>query len=286
MKDISPKRKNRIPPIILFLIITFLLIAGFSMLAGVIFPIDMGRTNLLQRLKPLSFMAGGSPEFFLGTDFLGRDFGVRLVYATRNSLIIAFLSMLMSLGIGLILGILSGFYRGWVDNVISFIVEVRMSLPFTIIAIICASIFGSGRTTLILIMGLTGWSGFARLVRGQIIQLRDAAFIECSRSLGASDIRILSEHVIKNIASPLIVLATMSLNGFIFTESSLSFLGLGIQPPDISLGRMVSDGRDYLLGFWWLTILPSFIIVILILQISLAGDWLRDKLDPKLQNNN
>ena len=278
-------KKNKIPPLILFLMIGFCIITVYSMLANFIFPVDMGKTNLIDRLKPPSFLQGGSKQFFLGTDSLGRDFAIRLVYGTKNSLIIAFLSLLLSTAIGLIIGVLSGFYRGWVDNVVSFITEVRMSLPFTIITIICAAIFGSNRTTLILIMGLTHWTGEARLVRGQIIQLREAAFIECSRSLGASDFRILVEHVIKNIASPLIVMASMNLNGFILTESSLSFLGLGIQPPDISLGRMVSEGRDYLLGNWWLTIIPSIVIVIIILQVSLIGDWLRDKLDPKLQNN-
>ena len=254
------------------------------MLASVIFPVDLGRTHLTERLKPPSFVAGGSPEFFLGTDSLGRDFAVRLVYATKTSLQIAFIAMIMSVSIGLVLGVLSGFYRGWVEYALSFIIEVRQSLPFNIIVIVCASIFRPSRTVLIIIMGLTGWTSFARLTRGQIIQLREAAFIECSRSLGASDFRILAEHVIKNIASPLIVMATMRLNVFIMTESSLSFLGLGIQPPDISLGRLVSEGRDYLISHWWLTIVPSLVIMVIVLQVSLVGDWLRDKLDPKLQD--
>jgi peptide/nickel transport system permease protein len=285
LKDKPVKKKNKIPGFILFLMAGFCLIAGFSMLAKVLFPVDMGKTYLMDRLKPPAFLPGGSPQFLLGTDSVGRNFAIRLVYATQNSLLIAFLSMLISVSIGLIIGVLSGFYQGWVNHVVSFITEVRMSLPFTIIAIICAAIFGSSKVTLILIMGLTGWTGFARLVRGQIIQLREAPFIECSRSLGASDIRILAEHVIINISSPLIVMATMSLNSFIMTESGLSFLGLGIQPPDISLGKMVSEGRDYLLSNWWLTIIPSIVIVVIVLQVALVGDWLRDRLDPKLQNN-
>ena len=283
--NIVMKKRHRIPPLILFLIIGFFLITGFSMMASVFFPVDMGKTYLLERLKPPSFLPGGSPQSLLGTDSLGRDSAICLIYGTKNSLHIAFSSLLLSTIIGLVIGVLSGFYRGWVDNVVSFVTEVRMSLPFTIIAIICVVIFGSSKTSLILIMGLTHWTGEARIVRGQIIQLRESAFIECSRSLGASDFRILAEHVIKNIASPLIVIASMNLNYFILTESSLSFLGLGIQPPDVSLGKMVSEGRDYLLGNWWLTIIPSLVIVVIVIQVSLIGDWLRDKLDPKLQTN-
>ncbi len=255
------------------------------MLAPVLYPIDLGTTDPSNRLIPPSFMEGGSPEYFLGTDHLGRDFAIRLIYATRNSLIISFSSMIIASLIGTAIGVLSGLYRGWVDNVLMFIVEARLSIPFIIIAIVCAAIFGSDKVTMVLIMGFTGWASFARLIRGQIIQLKQVSFIECSRALGGSNMRILFEHILVNIASPLIVHATMRLSSFILLESSMSFLGLGIQPPDVSLGVMVSAGRDHMINSWWLTIIPSLIIVIIVLQVSLVGDWLRDKLDPKLQNN-
>ena len=280
-------KKNRlgIPPSILFLMLTFVLLFVFSMLAPVIYPIDLGATSLLTRLLPPSFMEGGRPEFILGTDSLGRDFFIRLVYGTRNTLMISLTAMLMSVVIGVLLGVLSGLYGGWVDLLISFVVDARLSIPFTIIAIVCASIFGADKMTMLLIMGLTGWANFARLIRGQIMQLKEQNFIESSRSLGASNTRILFEHILVNISSPLIVEASMRLSTFILVESSLSFLGLGIQPPDVSLGVLVSSGRDYLISNWWLAIAPSIIIVIIVLQVSLTGDWLRDRLDPKLQNN-
>lgn len=278
-------RKAAIPPFILFLMLSFCLIFVYSMLAEWLYPIDLGKTSLLKRLIPPSFMEGGKPEYFLGTDSLGRDFYIRLVYATRNSLLISLSAMVMACTIGVILGVLSGLYGGWVDTMISFIVDARLSIPFIIIAIVCASIFGSDKVTMTLIMGLSGWGSFARLIRGQIMQLKEQNFIECSRALGASHTRILFEHVLKNIASPLIVEVTMRLGAFILLESSMSFLGLGIQPPDVSLGVMVSNGRDYLMNFPWLTLLPSAMIVIIVLQFSLIGDWLRDRLDPKLQNN-
>ncbi len=278
------KKRRGISPLILFLMITFLAIFVFSMLAHVLFPIDLGETHLLARLKAPQFIDGSS-GYLLGTDSLGRDFAVRLVYATQNSLLISTAGMIIAMAIGLALGVLSGLYGGWLDHAIMFLVDARMSIPFIIIAIVCASVFGSDKITMALIMGLTGWSTFTRLIRGQILQLKKADFIECSRSIGASRLRILFEHILINISSPLIVDATMRLSSFILLESSLSFLGLGIQPPDVSLGVLVSSGRDYLINNWWLAIAPSTVIVGIVLQVSLIGDWLRDRLDPKLQNN-
>lgn len=279
------KNKDNINRFILFLAISLFVIVLASLTVPLFFPVDLGKTDLKNRLIPPSFLEGGKPGYFLGTDNLGRDFAIRLAFATRNSVFIAFSGMLISALIGTTLGILGGLYRGWADSVIMFLIDARLSIPFIIIAIVCASIFGTEKTTMILIIGLTGWASFARLVRGQIIQLRESAFIEASRAMGSSSMRILFEHIPRNIASPLIVHSTMRISSFILVESSLSFLGMGILPPDVSLGVMVSNGRDYMINFWWLSIIPSLIIVIITLDISLIGDWLRDRLDPKLQNN-
>lgn len=220
-----------IPPAILFLAASLLFIVLFSMLAPVLFPIDLGQTNLLNRLLPPSFMPGGQPQFLLGTDHLGRDFAIRLVYATRNTLLISFSGMLIASLIGTTLGVIGGLYRGWADTMVMFLIDARLSVPFIVIAIVCSSIFGSDKVMMVLIIGFAGWASFARLIRGQIIQLREANFIECSRAIGASRLRILFEHILRNISSPLIVHATMRLSSFILLESTLSFLGLGILPP-------------------------------------------------------
>lgn len=273
------------PRAILFLIVAFVLLFGYTMLTPVLYPVDLGATNIMQRLIPPSFMEGGRPEYLLGTDGLGRDFFIRLVYGTRNSLLISLTAMLIAVVIGTLLGVLSGLYGGWIDMLISFIVDARLSIPFLIIAIVFSAIFGADKVTMTLIMGCTGWATFTRLIRGQILQLKRQNFIECSRSLGASHVRILFEHVLSNISSTLIVEATLRLSSFILLESSLSFLGLGIQPPDASLGVLVSYGRDYLVSNWWLSIIPSIVIVFIVLDVSLVGDWLRDCLDPKLQVN-
>lgn len=279
------KKQHAVPPMIVFLMVTFMAIFIYSLLAPLLFPIDLGATDIINRLKPPAFAENGDPEYLLGTDSLGRDFFIRLVYGTRNSLVISLSAMAIAVVIGTLLGVISGLYEGWVDYLISFLVDARLSIPFLILAIVLASVFGSDKVTMILIMGFTGWATFARLIRGQILQLKKQNFIEASRSLGASSMRILFEHILVNISSILIVEATLRLSSFIILESSLSFLGLGIQPPDTSLGVLVSAGRDYMLTNWWLAIIPSIVIVIIVLDVSLIGDWLRDKLDPKLQAN-
>lgn len=278
------RRRMGVPPMILFLMVTFVIIFVYAMLAPVLYPIDLAKTSLINRLKPPKFIKPES-KYLFGTDNLGRDVYIRLVYATRETILISFTGMIIATLLGTLLGVLGGLYGGAVDYITSFITDVRLSIPSTFIGIICACIFGASPGTLILVIGLTGWSSFCRIVRSQIIQLKESKFIECSKALGAGRIRILFEHILVNIASPLIVQATMSLSAFILLESSLSYLGLGIQPPQTSLGVMVSNGRDYMLNNWWLAILPSIVIVVIIMQVSLIGDWLRDKLDPKMQNN-
>lgn len=230
-----------IPPMIIFLMVTLAVIVITALLAPVIAPIDLGASDLTQRLKMPKFKDPTSPYLF-GTDNLGRDVAIRLLYATRSTIMISFTGMIIATVTGTALGILSGLGGKWIDAVLSFFTDVRLSIPTTFIGIIFACI------------------------------------------LGASGVRIVFEHILVNIASPLIVQTTMELGGFILLESTLSFLGLGIEPPGTSLGVMVSLGRDYMLTHWWLAVLPSIIIVVLILDISLIGDWLRDRLDPKLKN--
>ena len=274
-------RKHTVPISVIILLVVFIAILVLSLLAPILFPVNLGETDITNRLKAPAFRSG----HILGTDSLGRDFLIRLVYGTRNSLLIGLSSMLIATAIGTVLGSLSGIYGGWIDLIISFIVDARLSIPFLILAIVLSSVFGSDKITMTLIIGFTGWATFTRLIRGQILQLKNQNFIKCSRAMGASNIRILFEHILPNIGSILIVEATLKLSSFILLESSLSFLGLGIQPPDTSLGVLVSNGRDYLITNWWLAIIPSAIIVMIVLDIALLGDWLRDKLDPKLKAN-
>ena len=278
------RKRWPIPPLILFLMMTFLAIVIAALLAPVLVPVDLAENDLTTRLLLPTFKDPSS-KHLLGTDNLGRDVAVRLLYATRTTIQISFTGMLFATAVvDPPPNHLLNYLREKVDQIISFLTDVRLSVPTTFIGIIFACILGATPLTTIIVMAITGWSSFCRLVRSQIIQLRSAKFIEASRSMGAGGVRIVFEHILINIASPLIVQITMELSGFILLESTLSFLGLGIQPPGTSLGVMVSIGRDYMLTHWWLAIAPSTVIIVLILQISLIGDWLRDKLDPKLKN--
>jgi peptide/nickel transport system permease protein len=192
--------------------------------------------------------------------------------------------MVIAIVIGTVLGVLAGMKGGVVDLVITFVTDARFSIPTTIIGIICACFFSTGVKTMILLIGFTGWAEYTRLIRGQVLQVKESQFVECSRAMGASTFRIVWEHILPNVTSLLIVRATMSLSSYILLESSLSYLGLGIQPPQTSLGIMLSEGRDYLTNQWWMAACPCVVIVLIILQIALIGDWLRDYLDPKLKN--
>ena len=273
-----------VPPFILLLMIVLLVITAYAMLAPVIHPINLGATNIMERIQPPSIFGISDSGYLLGSDYLGRDVSIRLVYGTRVSIIVAFLGTALALVIGVALGLVSGYLGGWVDDLVIFLINVRQSIPALIIGIVVATIFGAGTQTMIGIIVFIGWSRFARYTRAQVLQIKEEQFIECSRAIGASTTRIILEHVLVNIASPLIVISTLNLSSVVLLESTLSFLGLGIQPPQTTLGVMVSTGRDHMLSNPLLALAPSAIIVVIVLSVSFIGDWLRDRLDPKLAN--
>jgi peptide/nickel transport system permease protein len=282
-KDTRLFKQRSIPPSILIMMLFLGALVFLAILTPLLFPVDLGATDLRHRLAVPAFIDHASP-YLIGTDELGRDLFIRLLYGMRTSLIVAFTGMLIALALGLAMGVAGGILGGKTDAFLMMLVDARLSVPTTIIGIICVCVLGPSQEALIFVIGMTGWSGFARLIRGQILQLKNTSFIACSRSIGASPMRIIIEHVLPNIASPIIVEATLSMSGFILLESSLSFMGLGIQPPNTSLGVLVSIGRDFMINQWWLAIAPGALITVIILQVSLIGDWLRDKLDPKLKN--
>lgn len=269
------------PPIILacFGVGTLLLVAALA--APLLAPFDIREQSLLARLEPPIFL-GGTLEHVLGTDQLGRDVLSRLLYALRTSLGVASLGMVIGLTLGTGLGLVSGLVGKWLDTVIMFLVDTQSALPFTLLALTAVALFGTAPTVLVAIIGLAGWDKYARVVRGQVLATRELPYIEASRALGASNWRLAARHVLLNIASPLIVLATMNFSGIILLESALSFLGLGIQPPHTSLGLLLGEGRDYMISAWWVAAVPGALIVTLTMIISLVGDWLRDVLDPNL----
>ena len=276
--------KLPVPPYIIVFMIIFLVIVIYTFTVEIHHPINLFEINLRERLQKPSIFGFSDSGYLLGTDYLGRDIYTRLLYATKTSLTVAFTGLVCTAVIGITLGILAAMIGGIVDDIVIFLVNIRASLPALLIGIVVATIFGSGQKVMIFLIAVIHWTGFTRQIRGQIIRIKQENFIECSLAMGASKIRILFEHIFVNISSQLIITSTLNLSGIILLESTLSYLGLGIQPPNTSLGVMVSTGRSQLTNSWWLAVIPIIVIVIIIMCVSMIGDWLRDKLDPKLQN--
>lgn len=239
-------------------------------------------TSLLKRLKPPLFL-GGEEGFWLGTDEKGRDLLARMVVGSRITLVIAIVGTFIGAIIGSLLGLLAAARRGTTETVIMAAVDVQASLPIIIVALFVLAVFDNSFTLFLLLIGLTGWEVYARLIRGAALSAREHGYVLAVRALGASPMRIYMRHILPNIINIALVQLTINLPLTVLLETALSFLGLGVQPPLTSLGQIMSEGRDRLLTAWWLTMLPGAIIFLLALSISMIGDWLRDQLDPTLR---
>lgn len=271
------------PLIVIIALVMLVLIPAVGVFAPKLAPYPPTKQSLVNRLAPpdYSFAEG---KHFLGTDHLGRDLLSRTLYAIRTSLGLAALGMGLSLILGMTLGLLSGMVGGVIDDVVMFLVDLQLAVPMILIALIFVAVFGTSLKVLIFVLGIARWESYARMARGQILLVKEQPFAEAASSLGASSLRIATKHILPNIASPIIVLASANLASVILLESSLSFLGVGVQPPDVSLGLLISGGRDYLFSAWWMSVFPSIVLVLLTVCISLGGDWLRDVLDPRLND--
>lgn len=225
---------------------------------------------------------GAQATHILGTDQLGRDILTRLLYGSRITLVISFGGTFFGVALGVTLGAISGYYGKWVDALIMRLVDIQLSFPFTLLAIFIAAVMGPGIRNIILIAGISSWVRYARLVRGEILSIKEMEYVESIRALGGSDFRIIFKHILPNVVSPVIVLATLELAKIVLMEASLSYLGMGV-PIDVpTWGRMLSDGRTYMVSAPWMAILPGVCIATTVLGVNLLGDWLRDYLDPKL----
>ena len=278
------QRKLPIPLYIMVLMGILLFIVVFSFTVDLHHPTDLTAINLAERLKKPCIFGISDSGYLFGTDYLGRDIFSRLMYATRTSLSFSVTGLIAAGALGTMLGVFAALFGGVFDNIVIFLINIIYSIPGVLIGIVVATVFGSGAQMMFILIVCTRWCGFARQIRGQVLQVKQEDFIEASRAQGASVSRILWEHILPNVASQLIVTATLNLSGIILLESTLSFLGLGIQPPQTSLGVMVSTGRAQLTTSWWLAVIPIVVIVVIVLCVSLIGDWLRDRLDPKLKN--
>jgi peptide/nickel transport system permease protein len=257
------------------------------MLFGAIFapqisPYDPLQTSLTARLQPPAF-AGGTDAHLLGTDKLGRDVLSRIIWGARVSLSASLLVILITATIGTTLGILSGYFGGWSDGMIMRVTDVSLAFPGILIALLLAVTLGPSFSTVVLAISLLGWAAYARLIRGEVLKLRNADFVLQARIIGCSPWRIMLTHIFPNVVNPLLILATLSIGLVILIESALSYLGAGIPPPTPTWGSMVSDGRGLIDTAWWISFFPGLAIGMVVLSGNFLGDWLRDRLDPRLR---
>jgi len=245
-------------------------------LCAPLLPGDPGAVDISRQLQP------PGPDAWLGTDDLGRDVLLRIAYGARISLLVGFVAVGIATLIGIILGAVAGYYSGWVDSVVMRFVDVMLCFPsfFLILAVI--AFLEPSIWNIMIIIGLTGWMGVARLVRAEFLSLRERDFVMAARGLGASDVRIILRHILPNAISPVLVSATLGVAGAILTESALSFLGIGVQPPTPSWGNMLIAGKQTLGTAWWLSVFPGLAILVTVLGYNLLGEGLRDLLDPRL----
>ena len=253
-----------------------------AIFAPQIAPYDPLQTSLTARLQPPAF-AGGTQAHLLGTDKLGRDVLSRIVYGARVSLSISLIVILITGIIGTTLGILGGFMGGWLDSLLMRITDISLAFPGILIALLLAVILGPSFTTVVLAISLLGWAPYARLIRGDVLRLRNADFVLQARIIGCSNKRIMLTHIFPNIVNPLLILATLSVGLIILVESALSYLGAGIPPPTATWGSMVSDGRGLIDTAWWISFFPGLAIGLVVLSGNFLGDWVRDRLDPRLR---
>jgi len=260
-----------------------LLLVVVALAAPVIAPADPIRQSLRGRLAAPTLAGADGNAHLLGTDHLGRDVFSRVIYGARVSLLVGFAAVIVGGVVGASLGLLAGFRGGWTDSVIMTLADAQLAFPFILLAIGIIAVLGPSFTTLIVVIGLSGWVTYARVLRSQVLVLRSREFVDAIHALGGSVARVIARHVLPNVLSSLVVIATLELARAIVLEATLSFLGLGVQPPTPSWGGMVHEGREYLDTAWWISTAPGIVLMLTSIVVSRTGDWLRDLLDPTLR---
>lgn len=277
----SSTRFGDLPVIPLAILAVITLTAIF---ANVLAPHNPEVGSLTARFRPPVWQTGGSMDHILGTDQLGRDVLSRLIFGARVSMVVGFTAVIVAGVIGTALGILAGYIGGWVDQVIMRLTDAWLALPALTFAIFLAAIVGPSMWNIVIILGAVYWTRYARVVRGEVLSLKEREFVRLAVVAGCSKLTIMRRHILPNVVNSAIVLATLMLGVVIVTEASLSFLGIGVPPPQPAWGLMLSDGKQGLMvGYWWLTVMPGCCIMLMVLSANLLGDWLRVKLDPQLR---
>jgi len=288
IEKVSPLRRNlkifmtsKLSTVAASFVIVFV---GMALFAPWIAPHDPNETDLFLRLQPPAWIEGGDISYLLGCDGLGRDILSRIIYGARISIFIGVAVIVVATSIGIIAGLAAGYLRGWVDITISRLVDILVSFPYLIFAIALIGMIGAGLQNIILVLVYKEWVVPCRVVRGETLAAREIEYVEAARALGGSSRHIMLREILPNILSPVIVVSTIRMAHVIILEASLSFLGLGVQPPTASWGSMVADGRAFMLGAWWVSTFPGLAILFLVLAINVTSQGLRDAFDPKLHD--
>lgn len=261
--------------------IVFATLVAVAFIAPLILPHDPYTGDLANRLQPPAWVRGGDLSNLLGTDVLGRDLLSRLIVGARVSLLVALLSVTGATLLGSTVGIAAGYAGGWIDSLLMRIVDLAISLPMILLALLVGVLVGPSLTNIVVIIGLVLWAQFARMARNETIRVNSLAFVDLARSAGSSPLRIVREHIVPNIAGPLIVLATLQVGTVIVMEASLSFLGVGVPPPAPAWGSMIAEGRSYVFSAWWICIFPGLAILFTVLVSNFLGDRLAETLLPE-----
>lgn len=264
-------------PAIVLLVLVFAAIA-----APIVSPYDPVKGDLRARTKPpVGF--GGTTEHLFGTDNQGRDIFSRIIHGARVSISFAAITMLLSVALGAVIGAVSGYFGGHVDETLMRLVDLQNALPFILAALVMVGVFGASFTTLLIIIAIFSWGTTARQIRGEILQLKQMDYVNLARIAGASSPRIIFKHLLPGVTNTLIVVATLGTGQIILTEATLSFLGVGIPPPKPAWGSMVAFGRNYIDSAWWIAVIPGVAIALVVVSLNFLGDWLRDYFDPRLR---
>lgn len=270
------RRWPYIPALILFALVFA------AITAPIISPYDPVKGDLRARSKPpLGF--GGTTEHIFGTDNQGRDIFSRIIHGARVSISFAAITMLLSVALGALIGAISGYFGGHIDEMMMRLVDLQNALPFILAALVVVGVFGASFTTLLIIIALFSWGTTARQIRGEVLQLKQMDYVALARVAGASSPRIIFQHLLPGVTNTLIVVATLGTGQIILTEATLSFLGVGIPPPRPAWGSMVSFGRNYIDSAWWIAVIPGIAIALVVVSLNFLGDWLRDYFDPRLR---
>jgi len=268
-------------PIAAIVLLSPVLICG---LLGPFFtPHDAMEINPALALRPPSWLVGQGFSNIFGTDFLGRDVLGRIILGARSTLIVSVVGVGLAGVIGVLLGVIAAYFEGWLDTLIMRVLDIQMSMPAVLLALLISASLGAGLTTVIVVISIVFWTQYARVIRGETLSVKQRDFVVMARLVGCSSLRILVKHIFPHIIDSAVVVATLQLGVAVMLEAALSFLGLGVQPPAVAWGKMIAESRLYMYRAWWLPTFPGLAIMLTVLGANLFGDWLRDRLDPKLR---